>query len=130
MISSTPTIGTIGNVARSNTFWQNQTANVLGDFSANGYTQMTSLYTLCSRGNENVDTIVLTRSAFNNFLNNATRTFRLNFPLDQKAGDEGLIEMGFPHAMFFGAVVIFDDSVPANQGFFLNLRKKYTHLVV
>ena len=130
LVSSTPTTGTIGNISRTNVFWQNQSANVSSDFSANGYTTMRSLYLLCSRGDEVPDTIVLTRAAFANFLNNATNTFRLNEPLSRQAVDEGMVEMGFPHAMFHGAVVIFDDGVPANQGYFLNLRKKYTQLVV
>ena len=124
--SSTPTSGTVAGLSRATyTFWRNQVANVSSDFSANGYTQMHTLYAACTRGDETPDIVVLTRNTYVNFVINATGTFNYNVPLTGRAG---ALDVGFSEVTFLGALVGFDDYCPANNGYFIN--SKYLHYVV
>jgi hypothetical protein len=125
--NSTPTSGTAGGLNRATySFWRNQVANVSSDFSANGFTQMNTLYVNCSRGDERPDVIVLTRSAYINYIINLTGTISYNQPLTSSRRE---IDAAPSDVYFAGtnALLGFEDGVPANQGFFLN--SKYTHFI-
>lgn len=124
--NAAPTSGSPGGLDRSvYSFWRNQVADVADDFSANGITQMHTLYNACTRGDEKPDVIVLTRSTFNNYLINLQGTFTTNFPL---TGSLGKLDAGKAEISFNDAILGFDDYTAADHGYFLNSR--YLHYVV
>lgn len=118
--------GTLGNISRTNSFWQHQLQNVSSAFDTNGLNAMTTLYRTCSRYDETPDIIVVNGSTWDNYLRETTRTFSLNLPLTES--DKGMIDAGFPNVRFMGATMFHDDGVPANRGYFLN--SKFVNLVV
>lgn len=125
--TSSRTTGTVGGLNRATlTAWRHQSATAAGAFDTNGLNVMTTLYRQCGRYDEQVDTIILTGSAWDNFLKETTRNFQVNLPL---AANQDMVEAGFPNVAFFGALLTYDDSCPANYGYFLNL-KKYIRLFV
>jgi len=127
MLTNSTTTGTVGGLSRATlTTWRHQVQNVSSDFSANGLSKMRTLFRQCSRFDEVPDTVVLTGSAMDNFEANLTNSFSVNLPL---AGDQGMIDAGFPNFRYKGALVFADDGCPANYGYFLNV-SKYLRLFV
>lgn len=129
--TSSTTTGKVGNLSRATqSDWQHKIQNISSDFSGNGLDRMETLYRQTSLFDENCDTIVVTGSFMDNFKKNVTRTFQVNLPLvGVAAGDQAMIDAGFPNMRFNGAILFDDDGCPANQGFFLNL-KTYIRLMV
>ncbi len=131
ILGTSTTTGTVGNINRATqTNWQHQSGNVASAFDTNGINIMNTLYRQCSRYDEVPDTIVLTGSAFDNFKRELTSTFQVNLPLiGVGPGRQEMLDAGFPNIRFNNAFLFHDDSVPANAGYFLNL-KKYLKLYV
>ena len=129
--TSSTTTGSVGQLSRAvQSNWRHKTQNISSDFSGNGLDRMETLYRQCSQFDENVDTIAVTGSFMDNFKKNVTRTHSTNLPLiGVAAGDEAMIDAGFPNIRFNGAILFDDDGCPANAGYFLNL-KTYMRLIV
>jgi len=129
--TTSTTTGTCGGLNRATlTAWRHNEENVAGAFDTNGLNKMRTLYRECSRFDESPDSIVLTGSAWENYLKETTATFRVNEPMPFIGpGDQKMVEAGFPNVRFFGALVFYDDACPANKGYFLNLAK-YIRLYV
>src|SRR3990167_211523 len=127
MLTSSTTTGTVGNLSRATlAVWRHQSGNVASAFDTNGLNIMRTLYRNCSRFDEVPDTIVLTGSAMDNFERELTSTFQVNLPLiGVGAGNQGMIDAGFPNISYKGALMFADDGVPANYGYFLNASKYY-----
>lgn len=126
LISNTPTTGTVGNIARTNSYWQNQRDAITTNFSTDGLISMRNLWLLCSHGSDVPDLIVFNRSYFNNYERALQGTLNYNLP---GVGNQQVLDLGLPNVMNFkGATMIYDDGVPANQGYFVN--SKYAHFVV
>ena len=122
------TTGTVGRLSRVTlSSWRHQSGNVAGTFDSTGLNVMTTLYRQCSRFDESPDSIVLTGAAWDNYIKETTRSFTVNMPIT--AGNEAMVEAGFPNVRFFGALLFADDGCPANRGYFLNLAK-YIRLMV
>lgn len=130
-LTTTPTTGTVGQLSRaSQTNWRHQTQNALNDFSANGLNSFRTLYRQCARHDENVDTIALNGSTYDNLLRDLTSTFQVNMPMmGFGPGNARLIDAGFQNVSYNGAAVFPDDGVPADRGYFLNVAK-YVRLYV
>lgn len=131
IFSPSTTVGLVGNINRATeSNWRHKTQDVASDFSVNGLARMETLYRQCSQFDENVDTIVCTGSMMDNFKVTVTQTFRTNLPLvGVAAGDEAMIDAGFPNIRFNGALMFDDDACPANSAYFMNL-KTYMRLIV
>lgn len=128
-LTTSTTTGTLGGLSRATlSVWQHQLSNVSSAFDTNGLNRMTTLYRTCSRFDEVPDIIVLNGSTFDNFLAELTRSFSVNLPMQLGAGNQAMIDAGFPNVRWFGALVFHDDGVPANRGYFLN--SKYVNLYV
>lgn len=123
--SSLLTTGTVGNLDRATyTFWRQQNASCGTGFSTNGLTAMRTLYVNTFRGDEAPTVIAMTLNSYINLDTALTGQLTYNTPSPKtQFGD-----VGFEHIMFRGAVVLPDANVPANTGYFLNL--KYMKLVV
>lgn len=127
MLTSSTTTGTVGNLNRATlSVWRHQSANVASDFSVNGHARIRTLYRQCARFDETPDTIVLTGAAMDNFEANLSGTLTYNLPImGVGAGDERMLEVGYPNIRYKGALVFADDGCPANYGYMLNLAKYY-----
>ena len=122
ILSSSTTTGTAGTLSRATaSYWRHKSANVLGDFSANGFARMRTLYNDCLAGTEKVNLIVLTQETFQNYEQNLTAVqgvserFVVASPFNSIKGDAGMHVLRFK-----GAPVIFDDNCAANVGYFIN----------
>lgn len=124
IISATPGTGSTGRIDRATwTWWQNQTADVASAFATNGRVRMMQLYNLCYDGVNNVDLIILTRSAFENYERNTTATVVYNLPNEgDTARNVTYADQGVQQQRYKGSIVVFDDKCPANNGFFINSR--------
>ena len=125
MLSDSTTTGTYASLARATyTAWRHQSDSVSTNFSTDGLTSMTALLLAVVRGDESPTIIVMTANGYANLIRAMQGTLNYNNPSPNTAfGD-----IGFQHVNFFGAPVIFDDGVPTNRGYFLNL--KYIKLLV
>lgn len=119
LVSSTPTTGVTGGLDRSvYTFWQNQTAAITTNFSTNGLIAFRSLYFSCLRGDEFPTLGIITQSMYINLHRSLTSTIQYNQPSPKTSfGD-----LAFEHIYFQGMPVMFGTNVPANAGYFLNLK--------
>ena len=91
--TSSTTTGLVGNLNRATlTKWRHQSGTAAGAFDANGLNVMSTLFRQCSRYDETPDTIILTGSAWDNFLKETTRSFSVNLPL---AADQDMVDAGF-----------------------------------
>lgn len=125
-LTSTPTTGTVGQLDRANeTNWRHQTADVSGDFSANGLARLRTLFRQVTRHDEVPDSIVVNGATMDNYENALTSTFQVNLPL----GDSQMIDAGFANIRYKGALMFVDDGVPANRGYVLNIAK-FLRLIV
>lgn len=129
--TTSTTTGSVGQLSRATeSDWQHKLQNISSAFATNGFDRMTTLYRQCSQYDENVDTIVVTGSFMDNFEKNLTRTYSTNLPLvGVAAGDQAMMDAGFPNLRYKGALLFDDDGCPANRGYFLNL-KTYVKLIV
>ncbi len=127
MLTSSTTTGLVGNLNRATlAVWRHQLGNVANAFTTNGLNVMRTLYRQCSRFDEVPDTIVLTGATMDNFERALTSTFQVNLPLmGIGAGNQAMIDAGFPNISYKGALVFADDGCPANYGYFLNVSKYY-----
>ena len=127
MLTTSTTTGSVGNISRATeAAWRHNTENVSSDFSANGLGAFRTLYRECSRFDEVPDTIPLTGATMDNFEATVVSSFQVNLPLvGIAAGDQAMIDAGFPNIRYKGALVFADDGAPANFGYFLNLAKYY-----
>ena len=126
LISNTPTAGTVGNIARSNSWWQNQRDAVGTNFTTDGIISMRTLWFLCSFGSDVPDIIAFNRSTFENYERALQATLSYNLP---STAPQAALDLGLPNAMNYkGAMMVYDDGVPANRGYYIN--SKYLHYVV
>ncbi len=128
LVSDTPTTGTVGNIARTNAFWQNQTDSVTTNFTTDGLLSMQNLWTLCSFGTDHPDLIVSTRLTWVNYLRAMNSDINYNVPQAPAAMNQSIVDMGPNVVQFFGVPMFFDDGAPANSLYMLN--SKYIHFVV
>jgi len=129
--TTSTTTGTVGQLSRATlSVWRHQSANVSGAFDTNGLNRFRTLYRQCSRFDEVPDTVVLTGATMDNFERELTTSFQVNLPLvGVEAGNQAMLDAGFPNVRYKGALVFADDGVPANFGYFLNL-SKFIRLIV
>jgi len=129
ILSSSTTTGTVGNLSRATlAAWRHQSGNASSAFSTNGLNTFRTLYRQCARADENVDSIVLTGSAMDNFERDLTSTFQVNLPL-VGAPDQRMLDAGFANIRYKNAIIFDDDGVPADRGYFMNI-SKYFRLIV
>ena len=125
LISNTPTAGTVGNIARSNSFWQNARDAITTNFSTDGLISLRTLWRTVSYGSDVPDLIVFNGSYFDNYERALQATLSYNLPAVAK---ETMLDLGLPNAINYkGATMFVDDGVPANQGYLIN--SKYVHFV-
>lgn len=125
IVSTTPTTGTTGGLDRSvYTFWRNQTASIATNFSTSGLSAFRNLFFACVRGDEAPTIGIITQSMYINFHASLTSTI----PYNQPSPVTTYGDLGFQHLYFQGVPIMFGSNVPANSGFFLNL--KYLRLLV
>jgi hypothetical protein len=131
ILGTSTTTGTVGNINRATqTAWQHQSQNVSSAFSTNGLNRFRTLYRQCSYFDIVPNVIVLNGSTMDNYERDLTSSFIVNLPImGISAGNEMMIEAGFPNIRYKGALVFADDGVPANAGYFLNVGT-YLRLVV
>lgn len=126
LLPASTTTGTAGGLDRATySFWRHQTDSVSTGFNTDGLASMSTLFYACARGDECPQLVILTRTGFANFDRALVGTIQYNQPVGPNVADAGY---SFPHLYFKNAVCIFDDGVPTNQGYFLNL--KYAKLLV
>jgi hypothetical protein len=127
MLTTSTTTGTVGNLSRATlSKWRHQSGNVASNFTTNGLNIMRTLFRQCTRFDESIDTIVLNGSTMDNFERALTSTFQVNLPLiGASAGDQAMIDAGFPNINYKGALIFADDGCPDNFGYFLNAKKYY-----
>lgn len=126
LISNTPTSGTVGNISRTNAFWQNQRDAIATNFTTDGLISLRSLWFQCSFGSDVPDLIVFNRSYFENYERALQATLSYNLP---GVANQGVLDLGLPNTMNYkGATIIYDDGVPANRGYLVN--SKYARFVV
>ena len=126
LVSTTPTTGTVGNISRTNSFWQNQTNAITTNFSTDGLNSMRALWLACSFGSDVPDLIVFNSSYYANYERALQATLSYNLPA---VGKESLLDLGLPNQINYkGATMFYDDAVPANVGYFIN--SKYVHFAV
>lgn len=125
LVSSTPTTGTTGSLSRStNMFWRNQTADITTNFQTSGLNAFRELFFECVRGDEAPDIGIITQAMYQNLHRSLTSTIHYNQPTPNTASGD----LAFQHIYFQGVPIMFDSNVPANSGYFLNL--KYLKLLV
>ena len=125
LISNTPTAGTVGNIARSNGFWQNARDAIATNFNTDGLISLRTLWRTCSFGSDVPDLIVFNGSYFDNYERALQATLNYNLPA---VGKEVMLDLGLPNQINYkGATMFVDDGVPANQGYLIN--SKYVHFV-
>lgn len=119
LVSATPTTGTTGSLSRSAySWWQNQTANILTNFSTSGLAAFRELFVDCVRGNEVPTVCIVTQAMWINLHRSLTSTIQYNLPTpNTQSGD-----LGFQHIYFQGVPVMFGSNVPANTGWMLDLK--------
>jgi hypothetical protein len=126
LISNTPTTGTVGNISRTNSFWQNQRDAITTNWSTDGLVSLQNLWYLCSFGSDVPDLIVFNRSYYTNYERSLTATLSYNLP---STANQTVLDLGLPNAINYkGATMIYDDGVPANFGYLVN--SKYVRFVV
>ena len=124
-LTTSVSTGSVGRLSRvSFPFWRHKLDSVTTGFATDGLTSMRNLWIAVSRGNEKPTVIIVTPTTYANLLKALVGTINYNTPSPKTSfGD-----IDFEHVNFHGAPVIFDDGVPANTGYFLNL--KYFKLLV
>ncbi len=127
MLTTSTTTGTVGNLSRATlSAWRHQSGNVANAFTTNGLNIFRTLYRLCSRFEEVPDTIVLNGATMDNFERSLTSSFQVNLPLmGIGAGNDAMIDAGFPNISYKGALLFADDGCPDNFGYFLNVAKYF-----
>lgn len=112
--------GTLGGIDRSdalNTFWRNQWIGAGGaNWTAvgQGVRQMTSLYNLCSRGNEHPDFGITTRGTL--------ELYEAALVQSQRFVDSRVAEGSFELLKFKGMVLAYDEQCTATSTYMLNSR--------
>lgn len=118
--------GTTGGLSRATyDWWRNQSDSVSTGFNTDGLNSMNNLFYSCVRGDEKPSIIMLTQPTYINLNRAITSTIALNPQFSPRAQDA---ELYFEHIMFHGVPTMFGSNVPANSGYFLNL--KYMKLLV
>lgn len=117
--------GTVGGLSRATySFWRHKSDSVSTGFGTDGLTSMRNLLLNVSRGSESPTVGLLTLTAYGLLLKALSGTITYNTPSpNTKFGD-----CGFENVNFFGTPIIYDDGMPANTGYMLNL--KYMKLLV
>lgn len=125
MLPATYTAGTYAGLDRATyTYWQSQYDSVTTGFNTDGLVSLTNLILACIRGDEVPGIVVLTRSTYANLIRALSGTLSYNQPTPNTKS----MEYGGQFVNFLGATCIFDDGVPANTGYVLNM--KYIKLFV
>lgn len=109
--------GSLGGINRSddlNAWWRNQWIGAVGSFALSGQAKMTSLYNLCSRGNEHPDFGVTTRDVFEFWETELVKNQRFN--------DSRVANDHFELLKFKGMTCGFDEQCPTGTFFMLNSR--------
>lgn len=125
MLPDSTTTGTYASLARATySVWRHKSDSVATNFSTDGLVSMTALLLAVTRGDESPTIIVMTANGYANLIRAMQGTIQYNNPSPKtQFGD-----IGFQHVNYFGAPVIFDDGVPTDRAYFLNL--KYLKLLV
>ena len=125
MLPDSTSTGTYaGNDRASQTFWQHKSDSVSTGFNTDGLVSMRALQLATVRGDEAPTVIIMTSNGYANLDRALTGTVHYNNPSPKtQFGD-----VGFEHINFKGSIVLFDDGVPTNRAYFLNL--KYLKLLV
>jgi hypothetical protein len=125
MLQDSATTGTYAGLDRSvYTTWQQQTGTATTNFATTGLSTMRTLQLACVRGDEAPTVIVMSRASYAMLDTAMTGTINYNQP--SPATEFG--DVGFQHIYFKGSICIFDDGVPANHAYLLNM--KYLKLLV
>ena len=128
LVSSTPTAGTIGNLSRTNSFWQSLTVDVASAFATNGLILARRLAIQLNRGSDSANVLTVNQSTYENFLRNLQNTLSFNLPQTPAVASTAVLDLGIPMFKWFNMDVLFDDFVPADRAYMLTLR--YLHWVV
>lgn len=128
LVSATPTAGTVGNIARTNTWWRNIQASASDLFGTNGLTQLRSIMLQTSFGADVPNLLVCNQTGFANYMRALTATLNYNLPQAPAVASTAVLDYGVPTLKFFNMDVLYDDFVPANRMYMLTL--KYLHFMV
>jgi hypothetical protein len=119
LVSSTPTTGTSGNLARATyTWWQNYQTTCTTNWSTNGLISLRTAFVNLVRGQEVPTLGIMTAATWINFHRSLTSTINYNLPTpNTQSGD-----LAFQHLYFQGVPFMFDYNTPANTVYLLNLK--------
>lgn len=97
-VADTPTTGVVGGIDRANfSFWQNQTVTLTSsDSTTELASDMRTLWTACSRGNESPDLIVAGATYYNLFWNSLSDIQRITSTSDAVKGWKALSFVNAP----------------------------------
>lgn len=121
--SSGNTTGTTGEISRTNTFWQNQTATAITSFATDGITRYRQLLLNAKRGTDFPDWGVTNDTQFLNYLATFSSDVNMNQPI---TGDR--FDVGVPDIRLHGLTVFSDDNAPANE--FRAINSEYLKLML
>ena len=125
MLPDSTSTGTYAGLSRATySYWRHNSDTVSTGFDTDGLVSLTALRLACQRGDEAPTVIIMTRTSYANFIRELTGTLTYNQPSPKTQ----FMEYGAEHINFGGAIVIFDDGVPENRAYVLNL--KYLKLLV
>lgn len=121
LVADSPTAGTIGGIAASNAFWQNQQA-AFGTIAAGSIVGvMNTMYSNLVRGNDAPDLLV----ADNNYYNRYLRELQII----QRITSDEMASAGFTALKYMNADLVLDGGVggncPAHHMYFLNTNYIY-----
>jgi hypothetical protein len=126
LVSSTPTTGTVGGINRANfPFWRNRQISGAGTAFSILRASMRTIYNSCSKGaaTEHPDMFLFDQASFEGY--EGTLTVNERFTTKDK-GDGGFASDAL---LFKGAKVTFDEDMPAQTGFALQMRNlKFRYL--
>jgi hypothetical protein len=119
LVSSTPTTGTAGNLARATySWWQNYQLTCATGFGTNGLISLRTAFVNLVRGMEVPTVGIMTMATWVNFHRSLSSTIQYNLPTpNTQSGD-----LAFQHLYFQGVPFMFDYNCPANTCYMLNLK--------
>jgi len=116
LVADSPTAGTVGGIAASNTFWQNQqaAAGTVANGSIVGI--MNTMYSNLVRGNDAPDLIIADNAYYNRYLR--------ELQIIQRITSDEMASAGFTALKYMNSDLVLDGGVggncPANHMYFLN----------
>lgn len=116
LISDTPSTGTTGGIARSNTWWRNQQESMTGQsFNTSGYDFMRRMYNNCSRNFQaNRPNLIMTdQKGYERYENTFDNRAYSN-------SHTALQDAGFENILFKGIPVVWSAQAPTERMYFIN----------